>query len=227
MIKIFIAGDSTASIKEKSKYPETGWGEAFRFFLKKNVELRNYAVNGRSTKSFITDGLLDKISNEISAGDFLLIQFGHNDEKIDDLTRYTDPIWEYPQNLKKYIKVARSKGATPILLTSVSRRKFNNGVFVKKNIGIYPEVMRNVAKEEAVVLIDMNQLMEEKIAEMGDNLSKKLFLHIERGVHDNYPDGIADDTHFSSFGALFTAYQLYLKLLDTPLSSYLNEFPIK
>lgn len=212
MTKIFIAGDSTASIKNENKYPESGWGEALRFFLKTEIELKNYALNGRSTKSFIEEGWLDKIKDEISSDDILLIQFGHNDEKINDKTRYTSPTHEYPENLKKYISVAKDKGAIPILLTSVSRRCFIEGRFIKDNIGIYPEVMREVARIEDVLLIDINKVMEEKIEEMGDEKSRSLFLHIPENKHQHYPNGIEDNTHFSGFGALFVAFQIH-KLL--------------
>lgn len=213
MRKIFIAGDSTAAIKEKTAYPETGWGEAFRFMLSTTVDLRDYAVNGRSTKSFITDGLLEKIDNEIEPGDFLLIQFGHNDEKIEDPNRYADPEREYPDNLRKYIDVARKHQATPILLTSVSRRLFEDGELIIDNIGVYPEVMRKVAKEENVCLIDINKVMERKLIELGDEASKELYLQIAPNTHENYPNGVADNTHFSAFGAYTVASEI-AKLLE-------------
>lgn len=222
MKKIFIAGDSTASIKEKKAYPETGWGEAFRFMLANHVELRDYAVNGRSTKSFMTDGLFDKIDQEIEAGDYLFIQFGHNDGKVEDLTRYTDPHTEYPQNLKKYIEMARKHEAIPILLTSVSRRMFENGELIRNNIGEYPDVMRRVAKEENVMLLDIHRVMEEKLIELGDEDSKQLFLQIDPNLHPNYPDGIYDNTHFSPFGAYTVAYEIAKLLSNTELKDDLR-----
>lgn len=205
MTKIFIAGDSTASIKASTAYPETGWGEAFRFMLPKEVELRNYAVNGRSTKSFIDDGLFEKIANEIEEGDFLLIQFGHNDGKEDDPARYTDPEVEYPQNLKKYIEMAKQNGATPVLLTSVPRRYFDNGVFQRDNIGPYPDVMRSVAKEENVLLADINKVIEALLIKLGDESSKAMYLIMDKGRHNNYIDGIVDNTHLSPYGAFTIA----------------------
>lgn len=217
MTKIFIAGDSTASIKEQTAYPETGWGEAFRFMLSTNVDLRNYAVNGRSTKSFIADGLLDKINNEIESGDYLFIQFGHNDGKVDDPNRYTDPNTEYPDYLRQYIEVAKNNGAVPILLTSISRRIFKDGVFQINNIGPYPDMMRQVAEEEKVILLDVNRVVERKIAELGDVVSKDLFLHIAPQTHLNYPNGIEDDTHLSPFGAYTIANEIAKLLKDTDL----------
>ncbi|MBR7928033.1 rhamnogalacturonan acetylesterase [Aerococcaceae bacterium zg-ZUI334] len=217
MRKIFIAGDSTASIKEKQAYPETGWGEAFRFMLSNRIELRDYAVNGRSTKSFITDGLFDKIDKEIEAGDYLLIQFGHNDGKIDDEMRYTDPTSEYPENLVKYINMARKHNATPILLTSISRRMFENGTLVENNIGPYPNVMRKVAQDEDVLLLDINRFSEALLKKIGDQESKKLHLHIKAGEHPNYPEGIEDNTHFSPLGAWTYAYEIAKLLKQTEL----------
>ena len=121
---IFLAGDSTMSIKETKAFPETGWGMPFVYFWDSSIQVVNTAKNGRSTKSFISEGIWKSIVNQAAEGDYVMIQFGHNDEVKEKTDRYTTPD-EYKNNLEKFIKEARSKKAIPILLTPVSRRKFD------------------------------------------------------------------------------------------------------
>ena len=125
MRHIFWAGDSTVATNKASTYPQTGIGQAFDRFTAMDVCVCNRAVNGRSTKSFIDESRLAPIYDEITKGDFLFIQFGHNDEKKNDPSRYTDPHGEFIVNLGKYVNVARNKGAYPVFITSVERRLFD------------------------------------------------------------------------------------------------------
>lgn len=199
---LFIAGDSTAAVKEKNEKPMTGWGEFLHKFLQKEVNVRNYAINGRSTKSFIDEGRLNKLSNELKAGDFLLIQFGHNDQKREDPKRYAAYDKEYKENLTQFVETTRKKGAFPVLLTSVTRRVFLEDYKIDPHsLGKYPESTRDVAEELQVPLLDIHHSSMISFQRMGEEESKECFLHLDKNRYSNYPDGLTDDTHFSEKGA--------------------------
>ncbi|NUR42512.1 MAG: rhamnogalacturonan acetylesterase, partial [Streptomyces sp.] len=155
---LYIAGDSTAAQKYADAAPETGWGMALPFFLHKDRPVANHAVNGRSSKSFVDEGRLDVILDALQPGDFLLIQFGHNDEKSADPTRYTEPWTTYQDYLRLYIDGARAHGARPVLATSVERRKFDAAGNALPTHGDYPAAMRALAEEEGVALLDIQAL---------------------------------------------------------------------
>ena len=123
-IKIFLAGDSTIAIKETKAYPETGWGMPFVHFWDSTVRIENRAKNGRSTKTFISEGLWQKLYDDLEKGDYVFIQFGHNDESKEKGERYASPD-TFKMNLTRFIKDTRMKGAIPVLITPVSRRKFD------------------------------------------------------------------------------------------------------
>lgn len=193
METIFYAGDSTAAINKIDSYPQTGMSQALSLYTKDTVSVRSFAKNGRSTKSFIEEGLLAQIEKEIKPGDFLLIQFGHNDEK-DDPMRYTDPETSFQENLRFFIKSAKEKDAIPILITPIARRHFNEqGVFLAGSHGRYPQAMKQVGEEEQVPVIDLTSLTEEYLERVGDLPSKAYFM---------WPK---DDTHLKPEGAVIMA----------------------
>ena len=212
-ISIFIAGDSTASIKEKRAYPETGWGMPFAYFWDTTVTVVNKARNGRSTKSYISEGLWKSIMDEIRPGDYVIIQFGHNDEAKEKLERYATPD-TFKMNLKKFIHETKSKNATPILLTPVSRRKFDKEGKVVETHKEYSALVKEVANETSVAFIDLDEKSRALYQQFGEENSKLLFLQLQPGEHPNYPDGKVDNTHFSEMGARLIA-QLVLKELKT------------
>lgn len=212
MSKLFIAGDSTASIKLDSKRPESGWGEFLHEFITPNIEVINYAQNGKSTKSYITEGLLEKIDEEIQEDDYLLIQFGHNDEKSEDSFRYTDPRTEYKDNLMRFVLVAKKHGSIPILLTSITRRKFQNGKLEDYTVGDYPNQMKEFAIENRILLIDAYKITHKIVSDFGEDYSKKFFLHLNPNESINYLNGIVDDTHLSPFGARMIASLIAVEL---------------
>src|SRR5438094_4804606 len=144
-IKIFIAGDSTAANKEIKAYPETGWGMPFAYFFDSTVTVDNRAKNGRSTRTFIAEGLWQKLIDDVHEGDYVLIQFGHNDESKEKTDRYTTPE-EYKTNLARFITETREKKANPVLLTPVSRRQFDSTDHVKETHVVYSALVREVAK---------------------------------------------------------------------------------
>jgi len=208
-IKIFIAGDSTASIKETKAYPETGWGMPFIYFWDSSVTVINRAKNGRSTKTFISEGIWKSIYDEAGPGDYVFIQFGHNDESKEKKERYTTPD-EYKNNLVKFITETKSKKAIPVLLTPVSRRRFDADGKVAQTHEVYSALVRKIAANENVLLIDLDEKSRELYQQFGSENSKLLFLQLKPGEHPNYPDGKEDNTHFNELGARLVA-QLVLK----------------
>lgn len=212
-IKIFLAGDSTIAIKDTKVYPETGWGMPFVYFWDSTVTVVNRAKNGRSTKTFISEGLWKSVINEAGEGDYVIIQFGHNDAAITKPERYATPD-TFKMNLARFIKEAREKKATPILFTPVSRRKFDKEGKAVETHDIYAALVKEVAAQEKADLVDLDELSKALYQQFGPELSKLLFLQLKPGEHPNYPEGRDDNTHFNEFGARLVA-QLVLKELIT------------
>lgn len=220
--QILMAGDSTMSIKETKDYPETGWGMPFATFFSEQVTIHNFAKNGRSTKTFRTEGLWKQLIDLTQAGDVVFIQFGHNDESESKVERYTTP-QEYRLNLTNYINEVRLKQATPILLSPVSRRYFEDSGKIGEThpYSIYVE---QVAKETGVEYIDMDTITRDYFSALGDENSAIRFMHIKPGIHPNYPNGVKDNTHFNELGAREVA-QLVLAALkqgQSPLMEHLR-----
>jgi lysophospholipase L1-like esterase len=208
-IKIFMAGDSTMANKEIKAYPETGWGMPFVYFFDSSVTVVNRAKNGRSTKTFISEGLWKSITDEAQEGDYVFIQFGHNDEVKEKTDRYTPPE-DYKTNLAKFITETRNKKANPILLTPVTRRQFDSTGHIKETHQIYSGLVREVAKQYNVPLIDIDEKSKALLQQFGAENSKWLFMQLEPDENPNYPDGRNDNTHFNELGARLIA-QLVLK----------------
>jgi lysophospholipase L1-like esterase len=200
------------SVKAPSAYPETGWGMPFVHFWDSSVTVVNRAKNGRSTKTFISEGLWSSITNEVAAGDFVIIQFGHNDESVEKKERYATPD-TFKMNLTRFVLETRQKQATPILLTPVSRRKFDDLGKALETHEIYAALTRQVAAEQAVLMIDLDEKSRAMYQQLGQEQSKLLFLQLQPGEHPNYPDGKNDNTHFNELGARLVA-QIVLKELN-------------
>lgn len=199
-ITIWMIGDSTMAIKDPKAYPETGWGMPFVQFWDSTVKVENRSRNGRSSKSFTAEGLWKPVIENMNEGDYLIIQFGHNDESKDKGERYSTPE-EFKANLAGYINQARSKKAIPILITPVGRRKFDEGGKIKETHPGYSDLVRQVAREQNIPLIDLDMKSQELYQQMGPETSKLLFNYLEPGEHPNFPNGVKDDTHFSELGA--------------------------
>ncbi|MGB8454725.1 MAG: rhamnogalacturonan acetylesterase [Anaerocolumna sp.] len=203
--RIFWAGDSTVKTNKITTYPQTGIGQALYLYLKDEYEVCNFAENGRSTKSFMDEGRLDAIDKRIGKEDFFFIQFGHNDEKIEDKARYTD-IPAYQSNLKKYVDVARKQEAYPVLITPLYRRCFGEDGSLKPQIHLgYPEACKQVAGDLDVPLIDLCESSRLLIQEAGDIQSQKWFMHIPANTYSTYPEGLTDNTHLQYSGAVVMA----------------------
>ncbi|WP_314402694.1 GDSL-type esterase/lipase family protein [Stenotrophomonas rhizophila] len=192
--RIFIAGDSTAAAYGPERAPQAGWGQALQTYLDPTVwEVRNHAKGGRSTRSFIDEKRLDAIAAELQRGDVLLIQFGHNDAKFEDPTRYTEPGSAYPQYLLRYVQLARDKGATPVLITPVARLLYDFGSLLDTH-ALYTQAMKQLATREQVALIDLNDSSTRWIRALGEQGARPYFLFVPE-------QNKADGTHFSTAGA--------------------------
>ena len=198
-IKVYLIGDSTIANKEIKAYPETGWGMPFRYFFDSTVEVDNRAKNGRSTKSFIDEKLWQPVVDNLNEGDYVLIQFGHNDEVKTKKTYTTEE--EFANNLKRYVNESRSKKAIPILITPVARRKFDSSGKVEGTHEVYSAIVRDVAKQLNVPLIDLDKKSQALLQQMGPENSKWLYNYLDANEHPNYPEGVKDNTHFSELGA--------------------------
>lgn len=203
MNKIFWAGDSTVQYNDITTYPQTGIGQVFSLYIKEEYQVENHAKNGRSTKSFMDEGRLQAIDEAISAGDFLFIQFGHNDEKIEDPTRYTEPFSTFKENLKIFIEVARKHGAYPVLITPLERRCFNENRELGPGAhGDYVAGMKQTAAEEQVPLVDLYSMSRAKLTETGYEETLNWFMNLPEGAFANYPEGKEDNTHLQYKGAV-------------------------
>ena len=200
-VKIYMIGDSTMANKKTYDAPETGWGQVFGELFTDQVEIHNHAVNGRSTKSFRDQGLWKEVYDALQPNDYVFIQFGHNDQKESDTSRYAAPQTAYRENLLRYIKETKEKGAIPVILTPVNRRKYDaEGHFMDQH-GAYPAVAREVAALTHTPLLDMHQKSEVLLTKMGPERSKDLYMNVLPGVYPKFPNGLEDNTHFTPYGA--------------------------
>jgi lysophospholipase L1-like esterase len=198
-ITVWLAGDSTMAQKQPDKRPETGWGEALQpCFDSSEVRIANRAMNGRSTRSFVAEGRWKAIIDSLQAGDYVFIQFGHNDEKV-GTNNYSSPD-DYRRNLVRFVDEVRAKQAQPVLFTPVVRRKFDGTQLVPTH-GAYPDAARAAAQERSVPLVDMEHASAALVQQLGPDSSRALWLHLDAGANPNYPNGVQDDTHFNPVGA--------------------------
>jgi lysophospholipase L1-like esterase len=217
-VRIFMAGDSTMADKPlyrtftdsvtQEKYeeenPERGWGQLLPIYFNDKVEIHNHARNGRSTRTFISEGRWQTLVDSLQKGDYVIIQFGHNDQSRGKTDRYTPPE-DYKRNLENFVADVRAKDATPVLCTPVVRRRFDTlGNFYDVH-GVYPDLARKVAEEQQVLLADMHRSTEKLLQKYGKEESKSLFLHIPAGIYRSLPNGKVDDTHFNEHGATIAA----------------------
>ena len=224
--RIFLIGDSTMADKPGTpeENPERGWGQLLSLFFTEKVAIHNHAVSGRSSKSFRTEGRWEAVLAELRPGDHVMIQFGHNDQKDQDASRYAHAWTSYRRNLERYVAETRAKGAFPILLSSIVRRNFNEqGVLIDTH-GAYPFVARSVAREMGVHFIDLQLLTEDYIQALGPEKSKEIYLWVAPGQYEKWPEGRQDNTHLSLHGA--TEYARFvaeaIQTLNLPLARYVT-----
>lgn len=221
--RIFLIGDSTVASYPEEDKPMKGWGQLLGDHFNDTVKILNFAKSGESSKSFRDSGLWDEVIDRLEKGDYLFIQFGHNDQKKLFPDRYTHPFTSYKTNLIAFAREAKQKGAFPIIVTPVCRRKFNNGRIIH-TLGDYPSAAREAAKEENIPIIDLNERSYLLLNKLGREKSKELFLHLKPGKYEAYPEGREDDTHFSEFGARKMAKLIVeeIKENDLDIGSYLK-----
>ena len=200
VITVFLAGNST--VVDQAQEPYAAWGQMIpRFFKAEKVVFANHAESGETIKSFVSEKRLEKIMSQIKAGDYFFIEFAHNDQKANSgLEAHTT----YKEYLKSYIQQIKAKGATPVLITSMHRRNFDAAGKIINTLGDFPEAMRQIAIEQNVALIDLNAMSKTLFETMGQENSKKAFVHYAANTFPGQEKEIHDDTHFSNYGA----YQL-------------------
>jgi pectinesterase len=218
---IYLIGDSTAANKSKPEHPERGWGQLFAELIIPPARLDNRAQNGRSTKSFINEKRWDAVVEKLQPDDWVIIQFGHNDEKLDKPAVGAEARGAYRDNLLRFIRDTRAHGAQPVLATSVARRRWDTSGHLVDTHGDYPVVVRELAASEQVPLLELNQLTARMEEEAGIEGSKAFHLWFAPGEHPAIPNGIQDDTHYSELGArrVATLAAAEIHRLGLPLSA--------
>ena len=218
-ITVFLAGNST--VVDQVQEPFSAWGQMIpKFFEPYKIAIANHAESGESLKSFVSENRLEKVFSLMKKGDYLFIEFAHNDQKIKDFR----PFIEYKNLLKEYITKTREKGGIAVLVTSMHRRNFDSAGQIINTLGDFPEAMRQTAQEENIPLIDLNAVSKILWESMGIELSKKAFVHVPAGMYPNQEKAIADDTHFSNYGAYQLAKCMVeeMRKIHLPIAKYLQ-----
>lgn len=200
-LTVFMIGDSTMANKNtEGGNPERGWGQMLPAFFSEQIRVSNHAMNGRSSKSFIDEGRWEVVLKQIQPGDYVFIQFGHNDQKPDSV-RHTDPGSTFDANLKRFIAETREKKGIPVLFTSIVRRHFDNAGKLEDTHGDYILATKRVAEETATPLIDLNKLTHDWIQSIGDQTSRDFFMWVKPKTIPACPEGKQDNTHLNIEGA--------------------------
>ena len=195
--RIFLAGDSTVS--DQTREPYAGWGQMLPLFFGPDAVVANHAESGLTLSSFRGGRRLEKILAQLRPGDFVLIQFGHNDQKAKE--HAAGAFGGYTASLVEFIGKIRKLGGKPVLVTSVARRRFDETGKVVESLGDFPEAVRRVAKDQRVPLVDLNAMSKRLYQALGAEGSKALFLHVAANTYPGQDEPIRDDTHFSNYGA--------------------------
>lgn len=208
---IFLTGNST--VVDQDKEPWASWGQMFPVFLKPRVAVANFAESGETLKAFIGERRLKKVESLIQPGDYLFMEFAHNDQKAG--RNHVEPFSDYQEHLMKFVEVARNHGATPVLVTSTCRRVFDNQGKLINTLEEYPEAMRELAAREHILLIDLNAMSQAVFEALGPEESKNAFVHYAAGTFPWQETALADDTHFSTYGAWQLAKCVIQRILDS------------
>lgn len=220
--RLHLVGDSTMADKINLAYPERGWGQLLPQFMLPELSIINHAANGRSTLRFLNEGRWQLLVTELKTGDYVLIQFGHNDQKQDDPNRYAAFDGLYQELLSRFIREIRQKKAQPLLATPICRRSFNDKGELENTLLLYADAMKKVAAKEQVPLFDLNQQSCDALKSFGVTASQPYFIQVPAGLYQQFPAGKTDNTHLSPQGASWIA-QLFirdLKAQQHPLAAY-------
>jgi lysophospholipase L1-like esterase len=217
---VYLAGDST--VVDQDKEPWAAWGQMIPVFFGPKIAIANEAESGETIKSFVGERRMAKVMSTMKAGDYLLIQFAHNDQKTG--TGYVPAETDFKDFLRSYIKQARDVGATPILVTAMNRRTFDADGKITNTLGDYPKAMREMAVEQKVALIDLNAASKTLYEAIGVEGTLKAFVHFPANTFPNQPEELKDDTHFTSYGAYELARAVVQSIRDQklPLVKYLR-----
>lgn len=211
-MKILLAGDSTVANCPTHEYPMSGWGAQLPPHVYTWAAVHNFAKGGASTESFREEGLWDLLLAEAGEGDLVLVQFGHNDQKKQHLAARTG----YAANLRTMAGEVQSRGALPVLCTSVERRHFLDGppsdAALEESLEDYPDVVREIGMELGLPVIDLNAWTRSLYLRLGRKESTSFFCHFQPGEHAHWPDGLSDNTHFSQQGAALVAEHVAAEL---------------
>jgi lysophospholipase L1-like esterase len=201
-IRVWLVGDSTMCTYEPERGPITGWGMPFAHFFDSTVVINNRARGGRSTRTFIEEKRWQAVADSVSEGDYVFIQFGHNDEAKEPqyAARYTS-VPDYKTNLARFIKETRAKKGIPVLITPVSRMKFDSTGKALETHVEYTNAVFEVGKQYQTPVIDLDRMSRELLQKMGPQNAKLLFMQYEPGQEPLFPEGQKDNTHFNEFGA--------------------------
>jgi lysophospholipase L1-like esterase len=216
---VYIAGDST--VTDQGGEPYTGWGQVLPRFFSDHVAVSNHAESGRALYSFRGERRLDKILSTIKPGDYLLIQFGHNDQK--NKAPGSGAFTTYKADLEQYVKAAREKGATPVIVTPMYRRRFDSAGKLENSLGDFPAAARKIAGEQKVLLVDLHEMSGKVFQALGEEGSKQAFLFYPAGTVPGQDKEIKDNSHFSAYGAYELARCVVeaIRTSDLPLAKRL------
>ena len=225
-ITVYLIGDSTVCTQPVSQAPVTGWGTPFATFFDQSVKVENHARGGRSTRTFISENRWQAVADALKPGDYVFIQFGHNDEAKEEQyrERYTSPE-DYRRNLIRFISETRAKQAHPVLVTPVSRRRFSAEGKALETPVEYSKVVEEVSVAYKVPMIDLDTRSRQLYQSFGPEHSKLLFNVSEAGTNPQFPNGVNDNTHFSEYGARLLAELVLdeIKKLDLDLLQRLRK----
>jgi len=196
-ITVFLAGNST--VVNQDDEPWASWGQMIPRFFKPGIAIANHAESGLTLGSFLGSRRLDKILSVMKPGDYLFIEFGHNDQKEKGIN---DGAYKsYSDRLTTFISKVREKGGIPVILTSTARRSFDVSGKIQNTLGDYPDAARKVAAAQHVALIDLNELTTTLFNALGEDLSMKAFVHYPANSYPGQTKPLADNTHFNPYGA--------------------------
>lgn len=221
-VALHLVGDSTMSDKPNLAYPERGWGQLLPEYLNEQLEIVNHAANGRSTRRFINEGRWALVLSELKEGDYVLIQFGHNDQKFDDPARYASAKTDYPAFLRQYIKQVQEHKAIPMIASSICRRHYDEQGMLKRTLIDYASAAKHVAESEGVAFFALNDQTCHFLASIGEQESRQYFVQVPPDLYTRYPAGKTDNTHLNVVGASKVAQFFIRELLarQHPLAQY-------
>lgn len=227
IVTLYIIGDSTAAAYPEERFPLHGWAQVLQeHFDAERLRVEDRAKGGRSSKSFYEEGSWTPIREALQPGDWVFIQFAHNDQKKDDSNRFTDPATTFPDHLRRYVEETRAAGARPVLLTPINRNRWISLTRMGDTHGDYPDATRRLAREMGIPLIDLHKLTRKRFTRLGPDETTKLFLNLAPGEHPNYPEGKEDNTHLQETGAREVSALAVkgIKRLRLSLRTYLKNY---